>query len=159
MSTKNFMIINKQTLTSRYLSALIFNREALPTLRSFGLINAYLDDYGYHKRYSADCLFFLFSSKGKQEYDSFERKISDFASFHDYYEVPQPEDLQRMYVFKVHPVYKRDLFSFKHNRFDELSSQFFSVVDSEINVKELYVDLDKEIYRFNNYLETIKEGL
>lgn len=159
MSSKNFMTLNKQTLTSRYLSALIFNKEALPTLRSFGLINVYLDDYGYHKRYSGDCLFFLFSSKGKQDYDSFERKITDFASFHDYYEVPQLDDLQRMYVFKVHSVYKRDLFSFKHSRLDELSNQFFGVVNVDVNFQELTVEIDKEIYRFNSHLEIIKEGL
>jgi hypothetical protein len=155
----NHTVINKQTLTSQYLSALVFNNQALPTLRSFGLINVYLDDYGHSKRHSGDCLFFLFSNKNKPDYDSFERKIADFASFHDYYEVPQPEDLQRMYIFKVHPAYRRDLFSFKYNRLDELSEQFFRVVDPQINVSELKVELDKEIYRFNNYLEIIKEGL
>jgi uncharacterized FlgJ-related protein len=47
----------------------------------------------------------------------------------------------------------------KYNRLDELSEQFFRVVDPQINVSELKVELDKEIYRFNNYLEIIKEGL
>lgn len=159
MTSYNFVLVNKPTMTTRYLTPLIFNKDAVATLRVYGLVNVYLDDYGASKRYK-DCMFFLFQTSRDAEYDSFEKKIADFNSFYDYYEVEniqQPEFPMRMYVFKVHKVYLRDLFSFKHGRFDELTRAFLDISDPELDISTLKIDITEEIYRFKLKLETIKE--
>jgi hypothetical protein len=133
---------------------MIFNKDALAILRTYGLVNVYLDDYGHTKKYK-DCLFFLFHLKETKEYEEFQAKIANFSAFYDYYDVPNGDKMMRMYVFKIHDVYRRDLFSFRHERFDELSQQFLDIVDREANFTTVQVDITQEIYRFN--LETIKE--
>jgi len=118
----------------------------------------YLDDYGHSKKYK-DCLFFLFHLKDTKEFDQFQFKLGDFTSFYDFYDVRTPTNTMRMYVFKVHDLYRMDLFSFKHGRFDELTNYFKSISDPEIDFCKLKLDITQEIYRFNHQLETIKEDI
>lgn len=158
MESVNFVLVNIPTSTARYLTPLIFNRDALATLRTYGLLNVYLDDYGHTKKYK-DCLFFLFHLKETKDFDEFQYKLADFKSFYDFYDVETPTGVMRMYVFKVHDVYRRDLFSFRHSRFDELSYHFLDVSDPELNLEKINVDITQEIYRFKNHLETTKEDL
>lgn len=154
MSSVNFVLVSTPTNTARFLTCMIFNKDALAILRTYGLVNVYLDDYGHTKKYK-DCLFFLFHLKETKEYEEFQAKIANFSAFYDYYDVPNGDKMMRMYVFKIHDVYRRDLFSFRHERFDELSQQFLDIVDREANFTTVQVDITQEIYRFN--LETIKE--
>lgn len=161
MTTNNFVLVNKPTSTSLYLIPLIFNKDALATLRVYGLVNVYLDDYGATRRYK-DCLFFLFHPSNNSDYKNFEAKITDFSAFYDYYEVANHQNLDKpmiMYVFKVHRVYLRDLFSFKHNRLDELSNSFYNISDKEIDFTLIKVDISQEIYRFSLGLEVANEDL
>jgi hypothetical protein len=137
---------------------MIFNRESLPTLRSFGLVNVYYDDYGQPRKYK-NCLFFLFNVKNEKGFDQFEDKITSFSSFFDYYDVPSQVDFKRMYIYKVHDVYLRDLFSFRHRRFDELTEAFKKISLRDVNYEDIDFDLQHEIYRFNYSLDTIKEDL
>ena len=158
MTSVNFVLVNTPTNTARFLTCMIFNKDALAVLRTYGLLNVYLDDYGHTKRYK-DCLFFLFTLKDTKDFDGFQNKIIDFASFYDYYDIPNGPNMMRMYVFKVHDLYRRDLFSFRHERFDEFSSNFLDIVDEMTDFTKVKIDLTQEIYRFNHYLETIKEDL
>jgi hypothetical protein len=158
MTSVKFVLVNSPTNTARYLTPLIFNKEALAILRTYGLINIYLDDYGISKKYT-NCLFFLFKLKEDKSYLEFQSKILDFNSFYDYYDVTSPSGSMRMYVFKVHKVYHRDLFSFRHERFDELSDRFLDIADSEVDFSEVKLDISHEIYRFDLVLETTKEDI
>ncbi len=121
MSSVNFVLVNTPTNTARFLTCMIFNKDALATLRTYGLVNVYLDDYGHSKKYK-DCLFFLFHLKETKDFDQFQFKLADFTSFYDFYDITTPTNTMRMYVFKVHDLYRRDLFSFKHGRFDEFGT-------------------------------------
>jgi hypothetical protein len=158
MTSVNFVLVSAPTNTARFLTCMIFNRDALAILRTYGLVNVYLDDYGHTKKYK-DCLFFLFHLKETKEYDEFQVKIANFSAFYDYYDVPNGDKMMRMYVFKIHNVYRRDLFSFRHERFDELSSQFLEILDPGTNFTAVEIDITQEIYRFKLHLETIKEDL
>lgn len=148
--------MNKLTMSTRFLTPIIFNKDALATLRTFGLVNVYLDDYGHSKRYK-DCLFFLFHPKYTSDFDSFEHKIAEFNSFYDYYDIETPHYTARMYVFKVHDLYRKDLFSFKSNRLFDLSSSFYEVSEPDLDLSEQQVNIQDEIYRFNLYLESVRE--
>jgi hypothetical protein len=158
MSSVNFVLVNTPTNTARFLTCMIFNKDALATLRTYGLVNVYLDDYGHSKKYK-DCLFFLFHLKETKDFDQFQFKLADFTSFYDFYDITTPTNTMRMYVFKVHDLYRRDLFSFKHGRFDEFTTQFKSICDPETNFSEVKLDITQEIYRFHHFLETIKEDI
>lgn len=158
MESIKFVLVNPPTNTARYLISIIFNKDALAVLRTYGLLNVYLDDYGHTKRYK-DCLFFLFKLAEDKEYREFEVRIADFNSFYDYYDIETPDGTLRMYVFKVHDLYRQDLFSFKHERFDEFTKHFLSISDSEVDFSTVKINLVEEIYRFNHALETIKEDL
>lgn len=156
MASVNFVLVSTPTNTARFLTCMIFNKDALAILRTYGLVNVYLDDYGHTKKYK-DCLLFLFHLRETKDYEEFEAKIVNFSAFYDYYDIPSGDKMLRMYVFKVHNVYRRDLFSFRHERFDELSQQFLDIADPEVNFTTVQVDIAQEIYRFN--LETIKEDI
>jgi len=158
MSSVNFVLVNTPTNTARFLTCMIFNKDALATLRTYGLVNVYLDDYGHSKKYK-DCLFFLFHLKETKDFDQFQFKLADFTSFYDFYDITTPTNTMRMYVFRVHDLYRRDLFSFKHGRFDEFTTQFKSICDPETNFSEVKLDITQEIYRFHHFLETIKEDI
>jgi hypothetical protein len=158
MTSVNFVLVNTPTNTARFLTPMIFNKDALAVLRTCGLVNVYLDDYGYRKKYKG-CLFFLFNLRDNKEFAEFQNKIIDFTSFYDYYDVPNNENMMRMFVFKVHDVYLRDLFSFQHERFDEFSSSYLDILDHLSDFTQVKIDLSKEIYRFYPTLETIKEDL
>ena len=158
MSSVNFVLVSTPTNTARFLTCMIFNKDALATLRTYGLVNVYLDDYGYSKKYK-DCLFFLFHLKDNKDFDEFQFKLADFTSFYDFYDVVTPDNIMRMYVFKVHDVYRRDLFSFKHSRLDELSKTFLNIADPEADFSKVQVDVTQEIYRFHHHLQTIKEDI
>jgi hypothetical protein len=97
--------------------------------------------------------------RDNKEFEEFQNKIADFTTFYDYYDIPNNENMMRMFVFKVHDVYLRDLFSFQHERFDEFSSSYLDIVDSLSDFTQVKIDLSKEIYRFYPALETIKEDL
>ena len=158
MSSVNFVLVSTPTNTARYLTCMIFNKDALATLRTYGLVNVYIDDYGYSKKYK-DCLFFLFHLKESRDFDEFEFKLADFTSFYDFYDVITPTNNMRMYVFKVHDLYKMDLFSYKHGRFDEFTRHFKGICDPEVDFSTIKLDITQEIYRFHHYLETIKEDI
>jgi hypothetical protein len=158
MPSVNFVLVNAPTNTARFLTCMIFNKDALATLRIYGLVNVYLDDYGHTKRYK-DCLFFLFHLKDDKDFDEFQFKLADFTSFYDFYDVITPSNTMRMYVFKVHDLYRRDLFSYKHARFDEFTSYFRKISDSEVDFSAIKLDITQEIYRFYPHLETTKEDI
>jgi hypothetical protein len=158
MSSVNFVVVNRPTDTYVHLAPMIFSRQSLPTLRSFGLVNAYFDDYGQPRKYK-NCLFFLFHVKDEKTFEQFEDKITSFTSFFDYYDVPSQVDFKRMYVYRVNDVYLRDLFSFRHRRFDELTEGFKKISLKDINYDDIEFDLTNEIYRFHYSLDTIKEDL
>jgi hypothetical protein len=146
-TSNNFVVLNQYTLTSRYLTPMIFNKDALASLSVFGLMNVYLDDYGSSKKYD-NCLFFLFAVSDDLEFNKLQKTIANFNSFYDYYDINEGGQELRMFVFKVHNIYERDLFSFKHNRMDELSESFLKLLDNDVDFTNLIVNLPGEIYRF-----------
>lgn len=155
-TSNNFVIVNEYTQTAKYLTPMIFNKEALPSLSALGLVNVFLDDYGYTKRYH-NCLFFLFAVDNDSDYDKLEKILANFNSFYDYYNINNNGMDLRMFVFKVHNLYLQDLFSFKQERFFDLSQEFLRISEPNIDFTEVRVNLQNEIYRFN--LEIAKEEL
>lgn len=155
-SSNNFVIVNQPTQTAKYLTPLIFNKEALSSLAAFGLVNVYFDDYGQHNKYN-NCLFFLFAVNHDAEYDRLEKTLANFKSFYDYYDVLENGMELRMFVFRVHDVYLQDLFSFKSERFDELSPRFYSISEAGVGPEDFKFNFQDEIYRFN--LKIVKEEL
>jgi len=131
--------------TTKFLSPLIFTSGANASrlLANFGLVNVYLDDYGYKSKYNS-CLFFLFKPTDKDAFEMFENKITNFDSFYDYYDV----DDMRMYVFKPSSIYHRDIELFKQGRFEEMSKDYKSLLHQHINFNDVVVDIPKEIFRF-----------
>jgi hypothetical protein len=146
-TSNNFVVLNPYTLTSRFLTPIIFNRDALASLSVFGLMNVYLDDYGSSKKYT-NCLFFLFAVSDDMEFNRLEKTIANFNSFYDYYDINEGGQELRMFVFRIHKIYERDLFSFRHNRMDELSESFLDLFDDDVDFKKLEFNLPSEIYRF-----------
>lgn len=157
MESVKFVLLETPTKTALHLTPMIFNKDALAVLRTYGLLNVYLDDYGSTKKYK-DCLFFLFKTIDTKDFHEFQHKIADFNSFYDYYDIETANGSLRMFVFKVHDVYRRDLFSFRHSRFDELSDHFLHIVDEQ-DFTEVKINVAEEIYRFSPSLEIIKEDL
>jgi hypothetical protein len=136
--------------TTRFLSPLIFTArgdESLRVLLNFGLINVYIDDYGYKSKYLY-CLFYLFKPTDKAAFEEFQKKITSFDSFYDYYEV---ED-KIMFVFRVNSIYRRDIEMFKQNRFHDMSEDYKLLFHRNIKFNDIDMDLPKEIYRFEEYL-------
>lgn len=128
--------------TSRLLVPIIFSKDNIGILHSFGFKGAYIDDYGYRSKFK-NCLFFLFNTKAKF-FSEFEKKIADFDSFIDWYDV---DDTQRMYVFRVNSLYYPDIKAFKDNKLNELSENYYEV-SHPVTLVGINVDLSKEIYRF-----------
>lgn len=143
---KKAMDLKSYNLTSKLLTGLIFNQNALPTLSEFGLKNVYIDDYGYKCKYD-NCLFFLFNIT-KNFYDPFENKIVKFESFYDWYDV---DDFRRMLVYKVGDVYKEDLFKYKSNVHKDYSIEFIEAVSPNASslLENYKLDYSKEIFRYN----------
>jgi len=131
--------------TTKFLCPMIFTSGANASrlLSNFGLVNVYVDDYGYKCKYT-NCLFFLFKPTDKEAFQMFEDKITNFDSFYDYYDV----DEMRMFVFKTSSLYHRDIELFKQGRFEEMSKDYKSLLHRDINFKDVVVDIPKEIYRF-----------
>jgi hypothetical protein len=136
--TKNLNL----NLTSRTVINFIFKPESLPFLIRGGLINVYLDDYGYHAKHN-HCLFFLFNLKNK-DYLELEDTVTDFKSFFDWYDVGEDK---RMLVYKVGVLYRKDLQKFKCNMLENLSRETTSLIPS-LN-KNLNLNYSEEIYRYN----------
>jgi hypothetical protein len=139
------------TITARLLSPMIVRKESFSMLRNHGLLNVYTDDYGHKYKYD-NCLYYLFDPSKSSDYLKFERTLADFASFYDWY----PVDNLKMYVFHINPVYGIDLVNFKQNRFDNFGPEFNKILE-RINLKDVYFDPTKEIYRFSEHL-LIKKG-
>lgn len=137
--------LSKYNLSSKILCGLIF-QSGLPTLVEFGLKNIYLDDYGYKCKYD-NCVFFLFNVTYKM-YNIFEKKIAQFESFYDWYDV---DETKRMIVFKIGTVYLKDFQNFKNQSNTEFSNDFMAVVPKigEHLLKNYKLDYSKEIYRYN----------
>jgi hypothetical protein len=129
-------------LTTKLLTTFIFKPESLAFLVNGGLVNTYLDDYGYRSKHQHS-LFFLFNTNNKY-YRELEKNITEFKSFSDWYDV---DDKLRMLVFKVGPVYRNDLKNFKANIFDDFSSDALIVLP--ITSFNFTIDYSKEIYRYN----------
>ena len=140
MGTKTATDLN---ITTKFLVNLVFSKSALPMLIQSGLVNAYLDDYGYKCKYQ-NCLFFLFNTKNKY-YDGLERKIASFASFLDWYDVDNSG--LRMLVFKIGHAYQLDLHNLKHMKNFWYSEEFKRATKLEDNV-QVNLDYSKEIYRY-----------
>ena len=134
--------------TTKLLIPIIFKKENLNLLQTFGLKGAYVDDYGYRSKFQ-NCLFFLFNRKTRF-FDEFEKKIVNFESFIDWYDVNEDT---RMYVFRVSPIYHPDIQAFKDNRLDELSENYHEV-GYPISLVGINVDLSKEIYRFEGTIRS-----
>lgn len=136
--------------STKFLSQIIFTSGAHASrlLQNFGLINVYVDDYGYKSKYK-NCLFFLFKETESSAFDAFETKITSFDSFYDYYDI---ED-KRMFVFKPSPIYHRDIEMFKQGRFKDMSSDYKLLLHPNIKFDDVVIDITKEIYRFE---ETLK---
>ena len=140
MDSKAQITIN---ITTRFLINLVFSKTSLPMLMESGLVNAYLDDYGYKCKYQ-NCLFFLFNTSSKY-YSALENKIASFESFLDWYDIP--ETTLRMLVFKIGHTYRIDLNNLKHMNNFEFSEEFKRATRLEDNVK-IKLDYSKEIYRY-----------
>jgi hypothetical protein len=134
--------IQEFNLTTKLLNTFIFKPESLSFLAHGGLVNSYLDDYGYRCKHE-DCLFFLFNTKSKY-YTQLEKVITNFKSFTDWYEL---NENQRMLVFKVGLAYKNDLRNFKANIFNDFSSDALCILPI-VNFN-FTLDYSKEIYRYN----------
>lgn len=132
--------------TTKFLSPLIFTSGANASrlLANFGLVNVYLDDYGYKSKYT-NCLFFLFKPNDKDAFEMFEDKITNFDSFYDYYDI----DEKRMYVFRPNKIYHRDIELFKQGRFEEMSQDYKALLHKHISFDGVVIDISKEIYRFD----------
>jgi hypothetical protein len=139
------------TTTAKILSPVVFKKQSFPMLRNYGLVNVYIDDYGHKHKYE-NCLFYLFKPNLSANFLEFERKLANFVSFYDWYEV---DDL-KMYVFSINPLYGIDIVRFKQNQFTDFSEEFKEVI-KDVNFSDVYFDLSKEIYRFSEHL-TIKKG-
>jgi hypothetical protein len=135
--------VNFPNQSTRFLCGIIFNKKNVSLLKSFGLVATFVDDYGYRSKYQ-DCLFFLFKSD-THYFAEFEKRVVDFESFFDWYDV---NDKLRMYVFKVDSTYRKDLDNFKGNRLNEMSELFYEVQNTPVILANIDVDLSKEIYRF-----------
>jgi hypothetical protein len=136
--------------TTRFLSPLIFTArgdESLRVLINFGLINVYIDDYGYKSKYLY-CLFYLFKPTDLSAFEEFQKKITSFDTFYDYYEV----DDKMMFVFRPNSIYRRDIEMFKQNRFHDMSEDYKILFHRNTKFNEIDMDITKEIYRFENYL-------
>lgn len=134
--------VKELNLTGKLLCGFVFSKDSLGALMSAGLINIYLDDYGYTSKHT-DCMFFLFNSNNKY-YDSLEKKITSFVSFHDWYEVGEG---RRMLVFKIGDAYKKDFKNFKQNNFKDFSLSALKVLPI-VNFN-FELDYSKEIYRYH----------
>ncbi len=143
------MVETELNNTTKFLSRLIFTRgeESIRLLLNFGLINAYVDDYGYKSKYMY-CLFFLFKPVHEEAFEEFQKKITSFDSFYDYYEV----DDKIMFVFRPSSMYKRDIDRFKQGRFNDMSEDYKVLFNKHLKFDDVVVDLTKEIYRFENCL-------
>jgi hypothetical protein len=147
----NYIGVNEDTNnTTKFLTPMIFTSgaQAARLLFNFGLVNVYLDDYGFRVKH-CNCLFFLFEPVDSAAFKAFEGKITNFDSFFDYYEV----DERIMYVFKPNKVYHKDLEMFKQGRFDEFSEDYKILLHKDIKFDDVVVDITKEIYRFEESLK------
>lgn len=133
------IFVNEST---RLLVPIIFSRDNASILNSFGFKGVYLDDYGYRSKFE-NCLFFLFNTKVKF-FPEFEKKIANFDSFIDWYDV---DNDHRMYIFRVNSLYHADIKAFRNNKLNELSENYYQV-SHPISLNGINVDLSKEIYRF-----------
>lgn len=136
--------------TTRFLSPLIFTAkgdESLRVLLNFGLINVYIDDYGYKSKYLY-CLFYLFKPTDLNAFAEFQKKITSFDSFYDYYEV----EGKLMFVFRPNSIYRRDIDMFKQNRFHDMSKDYKILFHRNTKFNKIDIDITKEIYRFEEYL-------
>jgi len=134
--------VNLVNEASRFLIPIIFSKDNSSILYSFGFKGVYVDDYGYRSKFE-NCLFFLFNTKAKF-FTEFEKKIANFDSFIDWYDV---DENLRMFVFRVNELYHADIQAFKDNRLNELSENYYEV-SHPISLVGINVDLSKEIYRF-----------
>ena len=137
--------------TTRFLSPLIFTArgdESLRVLLNFGLINVYIDDYGYKSKYLY-CLFYLFKPTDQTAFEEFQKKVTSFDTFYDYYEV----DDKIMFVFRPNQIYRRDIEMFKQNRFHDMSEDYKLLFHRNTKFNEIDMDLTKEIYRFEDFLK------
>ena len=143
----NYNIVYSDTTnnTTKFLSPLIFTSGANASrlLANFGLVNVYLDDYGYKSKYTS-CLFFLFKPNDRNAFEMFEDKITNFDSFYDYYDV----DEKRMYVFRPNKIYHKDIELFKQGKFNEMSQDYKALLHKHISFDGVVIDIPKEIYRF-----------
>ena len=145
--SKNEMFeLSPLTNTAKFLSPLVVRKESFPMLRNFGLENVYIDDYGHRNKYT-NCLFYLFKPNLNVDFFKFEKEMSNFHSFYDWYELGE----KKMFVFKVNPIYGEDLIDFKQNKFTNFSEEFLKIVPLD-SLKTVYFDLSKEIYRFSEHL-------
>lgn len=145
------------TLSARILSLIIFKGDSIPALKNYGLLNVYIDDYGYYKKH-LNCLFFLFKTNTVADYLEFEEKITSFSSFYDYYDLPEECGRNlRMYVFQVNHKFTIDMINFKNNKFSSLSEDFLALIDERRIFHDLKVDLSKEIYRFEDQLCIVED--
>lgn len=141
MGTVNIASLN---LTTKLLSGFIFAPESLVPLLDFGLVSIYLEDYGHRLKYK-NCLLALFDTRNPK-YALAEQKITEFPSFSDYYDLKDDSGL-RMLVFKVLPNLVVDLSSFKSGimEFSDAALKVMPVVA----FKNITLDIEKEIYRYN----------
>lgn len=140
MKTKPWATLN---ITTKFLVNLVFSKASLPMLMESGFVNAYLDDYGYKCKYQ-NCLFFLFNTDNRY-YNALEKKIICFESFLDWYDIP--ETSLRMIVFKIGPVYQKDVENLKHMETSRFSEEFKKATRLEEGIR-IELDYNKEIYRY-----------
>ncbi len=147
---KRQMVNTSLNNSTRFLSPLIFTargEESLRVLLNFGLVNVFIDDYGYKSKYLY-CLFFLFNPPDKAAFAEFQKKITNFDSFYDYYEVNN----MMMFVFRPNAVYRKDIDKFKQSSFTNMSDDYKILFHRNIKFHDITVELPKEIYRFEEYL-------
>lgn len=131
--------------TTKFLTPMIFTTgaNALRMLSNFGLVNVYVDDYGYKSKYQS-CLFFLFNPPESASFEVFQDKITSFDSFYDFYDI----DTLRMFVFRPNVTYIKDIDLFKQGRFKEMSVDYRALLHRNTSFDGVVIDIPKEIYRF-----------
>lgn len=142
-------LVENANNTTKFLTPLIFNSGAHANrlLKNFGLVNVYIDDYGYKSKYN-NCLFFLFEPVDSIAFVGFEEKITGFASFYDYYDIGK----LRMYIFRPSSMYQRDIELFKQGRFQEMSKDYKMLIHPQTDFTDVVIDFTKEIFRFEQSL-------
>jgi hypothetical protein len=157
-------INNNYNLTTRFLSCTVIKPDGLDILIKHGLKNVYIDNYTHKKKYEG-CLHFLMDPTTTLEaksYQDLEKDLTSFESFYDYYDLNENGRDIRVYVFRIHSIYKDDVESFRLGNYYDLSTLYWKTIgvnkQAGINVlnklKTFNENIEEEVY---NYFYKLKK--